>query len=125
MTDPLTRVLVVEDEQQTQQILAEVLAEEGYRVDVASHGLEALERVRHAMPDVVLLDLNMPVMDGWAFREALMELDVESHAKIILLTADVNSREKAGRLGARAFLTKPFRIDDVLAMVSEVAQEAA
>jgi two-component system chemotaxis response regulator CheY len=122
MTERGIRVLVVEDELPTQQILAEILTDEGYDVAVASHGLQALDCVRHAMPDVVLLDLNMPVMDGWGFRKALRE-DVEGgeRPRIILLTADYNSREKAERIGAEAFLTKPFDIDRLLATVSEVA----
>ena len=121
MTERNTRVLVVEDELATQQILAEILSDEGYEVDVASHGLQALDRVRQALPDVVLLDLNMPVMDGWGFQDALRKLDGGDHPQIILLTADYNARDQARRLGARAYLTKPFDIDKLLATVSEVA----
>jgi len=115
------RVLVVEDELPTQQVLAEILTDEGYVVDVASHGLQALERVRMALPDVVLLDLNMPVMDGWGFRKALRQMEGGDRPRIILLTADYNSREKAERIGARAYLTKPFDIDELLTKISEVA----
>jgi two-component system chemotaxis response regulator CheY len=115
------RVLVVEDELPTQQVLAEILTDEGYVVDVASHGLQALERVRLALPDVVLLDLNMPVMDGWGFRRALRQMEGGDRPQIILLTADYNSREKAERIGARAYLTKPFDIDQLLTTISEVA----
>ena len=121
MTQPGIRVLVVEDERDTRQTLAEVLTEEGYLVDVASHGAEALERARSALPDIVLLDLNMPVMDGWGFRAALQEIDGGERPKIILLTADYNSREKAARIGARAYLTKPFDLDELLATISAVA----
>lgn len=102
-------------------MLAEILSEEGYVVDVAAHGGEGLDRVRAARPDVVLLDLNMPILDGWGFRDGLRDASGEPPPIIILLTADYNTREKAERIGARAYLTKPFDIDELLDTVSRVA----
>jgi two-component system response regulator MprA len=115
-------VLVVEDDADTRNNLADILIEEGCEVDVAANGQEALEQVKAGLPDVILLDLNMPVMDGWAFREALRNLDQADRARIIVLTADFQSREKARRLGARACLTKPFELDDLLDTLGHVAR---
>ena len=118
------RVLVVEDDVHVRQDLADVLGEEGYLVDVASHGLEALERARRALPDVVLLDLKLPVMDGWAFRRELLALEGGERPRIILVTADLHTSEKASRLGASAYVQKPFDVDELLATVSAVARAA-
>jgi DNA-binding response OmpR family regulator len=118
------RVLVVEDDLHVRRDLADVLEEEGYLVDVASHGLEALERARRALPDVVLLDLSLPVMDGWAFRRELLGLEGGERPRIILVTADLHTSEKASRLGASAYVQKPFDVDELLATVSAVTRAA-
>jgi two-component system, chemotaxis family, chemotaxis protein CheY len=114
-------VLVVEDDADTRNNLADILIEEGCVVTVAANGQEALDHVKAELPDVILLDLNMPVLDGWGFREALRRLDQADRAHIVVLTADFQSREKARRLGARACLTKPFDLDDLLDTLGQVA----
>ncbi|MBI4498774.1 MAG: response regulator transcription factor, partial [Chloroflexi bacterium] len=117
----LIRVLVVEDDTATRVLLAELLAEEGYVVDVAAHGVEALERARTALPDVVLLDVHLPFMDSGTFREALLGLDGGDRAKVLILTAGFNARETTERLHAHAYLEKPFDIGQLLATVSALA----
>ena len=116
------RVLVVEDEQQIRGTVAEVLADEGYLVDVASNGVEALDCALRALPDVVLLDLNLPVMDGWAFRDALRGLAGGDAPRLIVMTADNRAAAKAQRIGAHAYLSKPFDLDYLLIVVSSVAR---
>jgi len=124
MMQRLVRVLVIEDDATIQQTVAEVLREEGYLVDVATHGGEALDAARRAWPDVILLDLNLPVMDGWQFREALLSIEGGGSAKLILMTADNAAADKARRLGACAFLEKPFDLNQMLAVVCSVADSA-
>jgi CheY-like chemotaxis protein len=121
---PRRRVLVVEDDLLIRGMVAEVLAEEGYLVDLASHGAEALDCARRALPDVVLLDLNLPVMDGWQFRDALRRMDGGDTPRLILMTADHRAAVKAERVGARSYLEKPFDLDDMLALVSSAARAA-
>ena len=115
-------VLVVEDDADTRNNLADILIEESCVVSVAANGQEALDHVREELPDVILLDMNMPVLDGWGFREALRNLAPADRARIAVLTADFQSREKARRLGARACLTKPFELDDLLDTLGHVAR---
>lgn len=111
-------VLVVDDDQGMQETLEAVLALEGYRVVVASDGLEALDKLGDGLPRLVLLDLVMPRMDGFAFAEELERRGLRSKLPLIVLTADGRAGEKAARLGADDYLAKPFDIDDLLEKVA-------
>src|SRR3712207_1935845 len=108
MMRPEVRVLVVEDDPTVRRDVVEVLEEEGYVVEEAAHGFEALERARASRPDVVLLDLFLPLMDGWTLRNALRTLDSDYDPAIIVMTTDRYAREEAKQLGARGCLPKPF-----------------
>jgi CheY-like chemotaxis protein len=121
VTKGSTRVLVVEDYEHMRDILTDVLVEAGYAVETAAHGGEALARAREALPDMILLDLNMPQMNGWELWQALRELPGGQDVKLILLTADESGPAEAARLGAHACLMKPFDLDELLATVQRVA----
>jgi CheY-like chemotaxis protein len=111
-------ILVVEDDQDIRESIVEVLEEGGYTVSVAGDGLEALESLQHARPDLILLDLMMPNMNGFQFREA--QLSNADHAKIpvAIVTADANVKEKAEQLRAVGFARKPLKIQPLLDLVS-------
>jgi CheY-like chemotaxis protein len=85
--------------------------------------VEALDRVNARRPDLILLDLMMPVMDGLAFAHALRERRLEPEIPIVVISADGNP-QKAASVGARGFLAKPFDIDALLAHVATLAQAA-
>jgi CheY-like chemotaxis protein len=121
MTRRSVRVLVVEDDPNVRRDVSEVLDEEGYEVEQASHGVEALERARARRPDVVLLDLYLPLMDGWALRNALRTLDADRAPVIIVMTTDRYAHEEAKQLGAHGCLPKPFDLDDLLRLLAQVS----
>lgn len=100
-------VLVVDDDADMREQLAEVLGDEGYEVVTAGNGVEALARLREARPALILLDLAMPVMDGWAFQAELRKDRAFVDIPIVLLSGQGNARESAARLDARACLVKP------------------
>src|SRR5436190_7893479 len=112
-------ILVVDDDPDILQTLALCLSTEGYRVQMASNGREALDLLAKERPAVILLDLMMPVMDGWQF---VAELERRGWRKspLLILSADRAVQGHASRLHADAFLAKPFDLDDLLGKVAQL-----
>jgi CheY-like chemotaxis protein len=113
------RVLVVDDEPQVVWMLQFGLEADGYETLAARDGAAALQAVREHRPNVVLLDVMMPVMDGWAVLEHLRSLPKDDRPRVVVLSARSgrDDRAKAAELGADAFVAKPFNVDDVLGVV--------
>jgi len=111
------RVLVVDDDPDILDALSEILEVEGYDVQRARNGREALQRLEHGLPDLVLLDLMMPVMDGWEFARSLAP---GARPPIIVLSADRNVSAKAKEIGALGWLAKPFELSELLEAVRSV-----
>ena len=119
-------VLVVDDEPNLRQLAKDLLIGHGFSVVSAQHGREALERLCEHCPDLVLLDLNMPVMDGWEFRAAQARL-VESHLvniPVLILTGADGAPEHAATLNAVGLIEKPFHPDQLLDAVRTALQAA-
>jgi CheY-like chemotaxis protein len=121
MTRPL--VLVVDDDPDILDAICDILDAEGYRVSRARHGQEALEQVESERPDIILLDLMMPVMDGVAFSQALRERPAVSDVPIVVISADGNPA-RAAAVGAAGYLAKPFDIDALLTQVAGITRAA-
>jgi CheY-like chemotaxis protein len=118
-------VLVVEDDPDLLALVQMILADAGYDVAVAADGLEALARVEERMPDVILLDMRMPVMNGWEFAHEY-QARYGHAAPIVVVTAAEDARARAEEIGADAWLEKPFELDDVVRMVARfVGPDAA
>ena len=109
------RILVVDDEPMLRETLAQVLSEEGYVVDTATDGVEALDRVRAARPDVILLDLMMPGMNGRQFLQTMKD-DPEYTAIPVLIMTAVHGLEV--NLAGSEVVEKPFQIEDLLNKVA-------
>ncbi|HLT29430.1 MAG TPA: response regulator [Myxococcaceae bacterium] len=108
-------ILVVDDDPDILDALSEILEGEGYRVRRARNGREAFERLGPVPPQLILLDLMMPVMDGWEFATRLREDPMpSSEVPIIVLSADRNVGAKARELGAVGHLSKPFELGELL-----------
>ncbi len=111
-------VLVVDDDPDIRAVVGLMLQDEGYQVTTAANGLQALEEVARRPPDVVLLDLWMPAMDGWTFQARLREQSPET--PVVVMTAgrgrdaEVDQRQVAG------YLAKPFDIESLLCAVARV-----
>jgi DNA-binding response OmpR family regulator len=123
-TKTTSRILVVDDEPQVVWMLQFSLEAEGYQTLSARDGRAALDEVREHHPSVVLLDLMMPVMDGWAFLEELQALPAEERPRVIVVSArsSLRDRAKAAELGADAFVAKPFNVDDLLVVLHDIEQ---
>ena len=116
-------VLVVEDDKNISDLLQMYLEKEGYAVTTASDGEQGLAKFRSIKPDLVLLDLMMPVMDGWAVCKAIR---AESQTPVIMLTAKGETEDKVTGLksGADDYITKPFEMKEVLARIEAVLRRS-
>ena len=116
-------VLVVEDDRNIAELLQMYLEKEGYAVTVAADGGKGLEKFRSIQPDLVLLDVMMPVMDGWAVCKTIRS---ESTTPVIMLTAKGELDDKIAGLksGADDYITKPFEMKEVLARIEAVLRRS-
>ena len=112
-------VLVVEDDKNIQELLQLYLEKEGYAVTVADDGAQGLAKFRAIRPDLVLLDVMMPVMDGWAVCKSIRS---DGNTPVIMLTAKSETDDKITGLkaGADDYITKPFEMREVLARIEAV-----
>ncbi len=117
-------VLVVEDEHHIAELLQLYLEKEGYAVTVAADGGQGLTKFRAIQPDLVLLDVMMPVMDGWQLCRTIR---AESNTPIIMLTAKGETDDKVQGLktGADDYITKPFEMKEVLARIEALLRRTS
>lgn len=113
------RILVVDDDESIRQIVRLCLTDEGYEVFEASNGVDALEMLPDCQPDLILLDLRMPVMDGWEFARRY-RLGPGPHVPIVAFIAALNAQLECADLEATSILPKPFDLDDLLAIVRDL-----
>ena len=106
-------VLVVDDDPAIRDIIGTALEDAGYRVERAANGREALDTADRCRPHAVVLDVMMPVLDGWEFLAHWSRRPIEQRAPV-LVVSDVGGRHAAVELGARDFLAKPFELDTLL-----------
>jgi CheY-like chemotaxis protein len=104
---PSGYLLVVEDDDEIRDFVALLLETEGYAVRTARNGAEALDVVRDHTPELILLDMRMPVMDGWAFARAYRSR-LGPHAPILVMTAARDAAQRAQEIQADAYMAKPF-----------------
>lgn len=115
---PVARILVVDDDPGILGFVSLLLDDEGYGVATASDRAEALRRVEGTRPDLVLLDLAMPVMDGWQLTAALRARG--DAPPIIFMTAGYEARDEAERHAVDGHLSKPFSAGDLLDLVEQI-----
>jgi two-component system, OmpR family, KDP operon response regulator KdpE len=117
-------ILVVDDEPQIRRVLRTTLSAEGYAILEARDGTEAFEKVRNAKPDLILLDMNMPGLDG---LQTCREIRSDSEVPIIMLTVRSAEKDKVRALdaGADDYVVKPFGIQELLARVRALLRRAA
>jgi DNA-binding response OmpR family regulator len=117
------KILVVDDKASVRQLLREYLAEQGFQVVVAANGREALYAARHEAPDVILLDIMMPEMDGFEF---LKQYRRERAVPVIVITAREEETDAVLglELGADDYVIKPFRMREIVARIRAVLRRA-
>ncbi len=112
------RILVVDDEVSIRTLMRACLEEEGYTVVLASNGQDALARVAERPIAAVLLDLNMPVMNGWACLAQVRQL--EPDIPVVVMTAGQRAQHVAEQYGAAGFLEKPFELQVLIDTVDRL-----
>ena len=120
MKSPRARILIVDDEPDILLMLRVNLESEGFSTALAGDGETALRRIEEEHPDVVLLDVMMPVMDGWGVLGGLHAMD--PRPRIVVLSAKSGGRDvaRAYEMGADEYVTKPFDPDDLIAVVESL-----
>ena len=118
-----TKILIVEDDNNIADLLRLYLEKENYEVCIASDGGKGVEQFRRFQPDLVLLDLMLPVLDGWGVCRTIR---AESKTPVIMLTAKGETEDKVNGLkqGADDYITKPFEMQEVLARIEAVLRRA-
>jgi CheY-like chemotaxis protein len=115
---PSHRILLIEDDPGIRREIVDLLVEEGYDVQTAHNGEEALAKLQSSpSPCVILLDLMMPVMDGWAFRAEQLKQGPLANIPVVLISGTGSVASEAARLGAAGYLTKPFSAETLLGAV--------
>jgi CheY-like chemotaxis protein len=111
-------VLIVEDDADTRALLARLVAAEGYRVELAQDGWEALERLRQHRPQLVLTDLMMPRMNGWQLHQSMLCDPDLFDIPVVILSAVADTESPQSR-GVSACLCKPVDLDELLDKLHE------
>ena len=121
-TDPGPLILVVDDYQDAREMYAEYLQYSGFRVAEAKNGNEAVAQARSLKPDLILMDLSLPGMDGWEATRVLKADDATKHIPIVALTghALAGASEGARKAGCDSFVTKPCLPDDLVVEVKRM-----
>lgn len=121
MAEASKKILVVDDEPDVNSLLVLLLQTQGYNVISAADGQEALEKARGQNPDLILLDVMLPKMDGYKVARMLKFDENYSHIPIIMLTAKVQDKDKQTGLetGADMYITKPFEPSDIIEKIKQ------
>ncbi|MCB1192238.1 MAG: SpoIIE family protein phosphatase [Leptospiraceae bacterium] len=114
------RILIVDDTQKNIQLIGTILKEEGYTINVAQNGVQALNLISKINPDLILLDVMMPEMDGFEACQKIKENPKYKDIPIIFLTARVDTEDivKGFEMGAADYIAKPFQAEELLARIS-------
>jgi two-component system response regulator MprA len=117
-------ILVVDDDQDIRETMMEILEESGFDVSGASDGRQALQLLStdRPAPDLILLDLMMPNMNGFQFREEQLKNPAHASIPVAVLTADGGAREKSEKINASGFLRKPLKIQPLLDLVNRILE---
>jgi DNA-binding response OmpR family regulator len=114
-------VLVVDDDPAIRGLVADALRDEGYTVDLAAHGREALEAMRARRPVTVVLDLMMPIMDGFSFMEACHTEQLCDNVPIVVISAVHDALQRIQEVPIHACIAKPFDMDELIRTITTVA----
>ena len=119
---PARRLLVVEDHEPALVAVSDYLVVKGFKVAVARNGAEAVESCRHSLPELVLMDVQMPLMDGLEATRKIRELPGGRDVKIVAFTALAMQDDQTRCLaaGADAYLSKPFRFSELLVLINRL-----
>ena len=118
----MKRVLVVDDEMPIRSAAMHILRRAGYEVEAAVDGFDALQRLRHTPADAVLLDMKMPLLDGFGFLQACRADPALEPTAVVLMSADDQLVRRGLEMGGAKFVSKPFAVADLLGALEEVVR---
>lgn len=121
MNESPKRLLVVEDDPELRQLILYTFEDEGYEVATACNGLEALEKIEFEQPDVVLLDINMPLMDGATLASKLKEHPYTRNVALVAVSAAANLRSHSD-MPVDSWIVKPFDMNQLLTTIDILAE---
>lgn len=112
----MARILIAEDNAEIRTLVSSILVEEGHKVGVAQNGQQALDMMTDDPPDLLVLDIMMPQMDGYTVLKELKSSGIKETMKILILTAKTSESDwvRGYKLGADSYLTKPFDTDELI-----------
>ncbi|HEX6288741.1 MAG TPA: response regulator [Herpetosiphonaceae bacterium] len=120
LTQPCSGILIVEDDLAIREALTEILEDEGYQVQGAANGQEAIQLLRERTPPcLILLDLMMPVMNGWQFRAEQKQDPVLAPVPVVVISADSDLKTKAAAIEAVDYLPKPVQLTRLLDTIEQ------
>ncbi len=112
------RVLIIDDEVDIQAVIQALLETSDYEIDTAENGQIALDKLQSgAKPDIILLDLMMPRMSGYTLLNELHSRGMHTNFSIIVMSADVFTKQQMDRMGVKGFISKPFDINELQQMI--------
>lgn len=127
MSTPTRSILIADDEPALLRLMEFVLVKQGYVLRLVANGEDALQEVARERPDLVILDIMMPKLDGYAVAERLRAEESTQNLPIILLSAKAQSEdiERGETIGVNRYITKPFVLDEFVQTIRDVLSEAA
>ncbi len=123
----MVKILIVEDNEMNIDMLSRRLERRGYEIVIAMDGAEGIEKAKTDMPDLILMDMNLPVLDGWEATRQLKADVAMQHIPIIALTAHamMGDRERALEAGCDEYATKPVDVPELLEKINSVLDRKA
>jgi two-component system chemotaxis response regulator CheY len=118
----MKRALAVDDSATMRNLVKIALESEGFTVDTAENGKEALELTKKNTYDIVISDINMPVMDGLQFLKEFRETNKRTPVLMLTTETEARKKEEAKRLGATGWIVKPFKPEDLVKVVKRVVR---
>lgn len=117
----MKKILLVEDDLSIRELLTEILEDEGYIVFSTANGFEGLESLKKTIPDLIIMDIMMPIMDGYAFRKELLKNNKLNSIPVLVMSAQSQGLDKLEAHGLTNFINKPIELSHLLDTVSSLA----
>jgi DNA-binding response OmpR family regulator len=120
---PAGPILVVDDDWQMREVIRQTLEDEGFVVEVAADGRQALDQAGRNRPAVLVLDMGLPLLDGYGVADGVRQLYADP-PPILIVTADGRAAEKARKVRAAGYLSKPFDLDELCSAVTRILERS-
>lgn len=117
----MKKILIVEDDISIRELLVDILEQKGYLVSSSVNGAEGIKSLEKGAPDLILMDVAMPIMDGYAFRKEVLLNSKWNKIPVIAMSSDHQCDKKLSDHGINTFISKPLKIDHLLSTIKSIA----